>query len=69
MVLMRRVRVGRFLEALLRILAHRVEQAIAFAARVEHDERFLHELRHLLEHVFRRFGRKAAGEHGEPPEH
>ena len=69
MVLMRRVRVGRFLEALVRILAHRIEQAIAFAAGVQYHERLLHELRHLLEHVFRRFGRKAAGEHGEPPEH
>ncbi len=72
--------VAGFLQAFLRVMAHRVEQAVALAARLERDERFLDQLRLQLEQVrwldgverrdrFGRFQRPAAGEHREAAQH
>jgi len=77
--LARRIAVAGFIQALVRVLAHGVEQVVALAAGIHDDERFLHELGQVIERArlagrscsgerFRRLERPAAGEHGKPLE-
>ena len=66
----------RLIEAFLRVLAHRLQQVIAAAFSIEHDERLVDEAAEEVDHVlfatradrFRGFERPAAGENRQLPQ-